>query len=167
MKKKRLLNCRAFWWFSLPCLRGPVICVVRVQFDDVGKANTDLVLRTVVGCFHVWQFPEGSEICLCFAPSELMALKVVPTSARGQGQQTLKSLEEKISPVAQYCPAAAQQTAACQASLSITNSRSLLKLQGHRVCDAMQTISSSVIPFCPQSFPASGSFPDESALPTR
>ena len=51
-------------------------------------------------------------------------------------------------------------TAACQASLSITNSQSLLKL-----CPLSQwchpTISSSVIPFsfCLQSFPASGSFP--------
>ena len=48
-------------------------------------------------------------------------------------------------------------TAARQASLSITNSRSLLKLMsiefGHR------TISSSVVPFsCLQAFPASGSF---------
>ena len=50
-------------------------------------------------------------------------------------------------------------TAACQASLSITNSRNLLKL-----CPSSQwchpTISSSVVPFssCLQSFPASGSF---------
>ena len=50
-------------------------------------------------------------------------------------------------------------TAARQASLSITNSRSLLRLMSlarwyH------PTISSSVIPFsCLQSFPASGSFP--------
>ena len=51
-------------------------------------------------------------------------------------------------------------TAARQASLSITNSRSLLK-----PCLSSQwchpTISSSVVPFssCLQSFPASGSFP--------
>ena len=50
------------------------------------------------------------------------------------------------------------QTAACQASLSITNCRSLLN-----PCTSSQwcypTISSSVVPFssCPQSFPASGS----------
>ena len=62
-EKKRLLNCRAFWWFSLPCLRGTVICVVGVQFDDVGKANTDLVLRIVVGCFHVWQFRDLPLFC--------------------------------------------------------------------------------------------------------
>ena len=51
-------------------------------------------------------------------------------------------------------------TAARQASLSITNSRSLLKLIS---IDSVThpTISSSVIPFssCLQSFPASGSFP--------
>ena len=46
-------------------------------------------------------------------------------------------------------------TAACQASLSIINSRSPLCQWCH------PTISSSVVPFssCPQSFPASGSFP--------
>ena len=51
-------------------------------------------------------------------------------------------------------------TAACQASLSITNSWSLLKL----ICPSSRwchpTISSFLIPFSshPQSFPASGSF---------
>ena len=51
-------------------------------------------------------------------------------------------------------------TAACQASLSFTVSQSLLRLMSlNRWCHP--TISSSVIPFssCPQSFPASGSFP--------
>ena len=50
-------------------------------------------------------------------------------------------------------------TAACQASLSIINSQSLLKLMS--IESVMpSTISSSVVPFssCPQSFPASGSF---------
>ena len=49
-------------------------------------------------------------------------------------------------------------TAARQASLSITNCRSLPKLMSSQWCHP--TISSSVIPFssCPQSFPASGSF---------
>ena len=50
-------------------------------------------------------------------------------------------------------------TAAPQASLSFTVSRSLLKLMSIQWC--RPTISSSVIPFssCLQSFPASGSFP--------
>ena len=48
-------------------------------------------------------------------------------------------------------------TAACQASLSITNSRSLLKLMSIEL--VMLSISSSVVLFsCLQSFPASGSF---------
>ena len=54
-------------------------------------------------------------------------------------------------------------TVACQASLSITNSWSLLKLMS--IGSMMpSTISSSVVPFssCPQSFPASGSFPSGS-----
>ena len=51
-------------------------------------------------------------------------------------------------------------TAACQASLSITNSRSLLKLMFMESVFYL-TISSSVVPFRfnLQTFPASGSFP--------
>ena len=51
-------------------------------------------------------------------------------------------------------------TAACQASLSVTNSRSLLKLMSIKSV-MPPTISSSAVPFStyPQSFPASGSFP--------
>ena len=50
-------------------------------------------------------------------------------------------------------------TAARQASLSITNSQSLLRLMS--IESVMPSISSTVVPFssCPQSFPASGSFP--------
>ena len=46
-------------------------------------------------------------------------------------------------------------TAACQASLSITNSRSLLRLTSIKL-----VMPSSVVPLssCPQSFPESGSF---------
>ena len=51
-------------------------------------------------------------------------------------------------------------TAARQASLSIANSQSLLKLNVHRVTDAMQPFHPLLSPFsCLQSFPASGSFP--------
>ena len=52
-------------------------------------------------------------------------------------------------------------TAACQPSLFITNSQSLLRLMSIESVWCHPTISSSVIPFssCLQSFPASGSFP--------
>ena len=53
--------------------------------------------------------------------------------------------------------------AACQGSLSITNSQSLLRLVSIKLVMTSDhlTISSSVIPFssCLKSFPASGSFP--------
>ena len=51
-------------------------------------------------------------------------------------------------------------TAACQASPSITNSRSLVKLMSIELVRYHLTISSSVLPFSSglQSFPASGSF---------
>ena len=50
-------------------------------------------------------------------------------------------------------------TAACQASLSITNSWSLLKLMSIKLVMPSRTISTSVVPFssCLQSFPALGS----------
>ena len=51
-------------------------------------------------------------------------------------------------------------TAACQASLSITNTWSLLKLMPIELVMPKTTIPSSAIPFsCLQSFPISGSFP--------
>ena len=56
--------------------------------------------------------------------------------------------------------------AAYQASLSITNSQSLLKLMPIKLW-CHPAISSSVIPFssCPQSLPASGSFPMSQLFP--
>ena len=55
---------------------------------------------------------------------------------------------------------ATPRTAACQASPSITNSQSLLKLMSIELV-MPSTISSSVVPYssCLQSFPALGSFP--------
>ena len=51
-------------------------------------------------------------------------------------------------------------TAACQASLSITNSRSLLKLMSIRlVMPSSHLILCGPFSSCPQSLPASGSFP--------
>ena len=51
-------------------------------------------------------------------------------------------------------------TATCQASLSITNSWSPPKTHVHRVDDAIQPSHPlSSFSSCPQSFPASGSFP--------
>ena len=75
----------------------------------------------------------------------------------------------QFSSVAQLCLTLCDPcTAACQTSLSITNSQSLLKLMS-RACSnscpsswwGHPTISSSVVPFssCLQSFPTSGSFP--------
>ena len=58
-------------------------------------------------------------------------------------------------------------TAACLASLSITNSRNLLKLMSIESVIHPAT-SSSVVPFssCLQSFPASGSFPVSQFFPS-
>ena len=66
----------------------------------------------------------------------------------------------QFSLVAQRCLFATPWTAAHQASLSINNSRSLLKLMS--IESVMPSaILSSVVSFssCPQSLPASGSFP--------
>ena len=58
-------------------------------------------------------------------------------------------------------------TAACQASLSITNSWRLLKLMSIE-SEMPSTILSSVFPLssCPQSFPASGFFPVSQFFPS-
>ena len=59
-------------------------------------------------------------------------------------------------------------TAACQASLSITNSRTLPKLMSIKLV-MPSSHSISIVPFssCPQSLPASGSFSNESAFHMR
>ena len=67
----------------------------------------------------------------------------------------------QFSSVAQSCPTLVTPwTASCQASLSINNSRGLLKLMSTESV-IHPTISSSVIPFSSylQPFPALGSFP--------
>ena len=79
-----------------------------------------------------------------------------------------KHLNVQFSPVTQSCLTLCYPwTAAHQASLSITNSQSLLRLMFIEL--VMLTISSSVIPFssCLQSFPASESLPSESVLHIR
>ena len=78
-------------------------------------------------------------------------------------------LNLSISSVTQSCPTIWDPwTAAGQASLSITNSQSLLKLISIESV-LPSNISSSVIPFssCLQSFPASGFFFHDSVLHIR
>ena len=68
----------------------------------------------------------------------------------------------QFSSVTQWCPTATPRIAALQASLSITNSQSSLRLTS---IECHPSISSSAIPFlaCPQSLPASV-FSNESTL---
>ena len=114
--------------------------------------------------------PPGCETFLLF-----WGIQVALTFDRSPGKPTrfLKArfhLSDKIWPcssslssvqsLSQVQLFATPWTAACQASLSITNSWSLLKLMSvESWCHP--TISSSVVPFssCLQSFPASQSFP--------
>ena len=67
----------------------------------------------------------------------------------------------QFSSVAQSCPTLCNPwTVARQASLSITNSQSLLKLMFiQSVMPSNHLILSRPLSSCPQSFPASGSFP--------
>ena len=61
---------------------------------------------------------------------------------------------------AKLCLTVTQRTAACQASLSITNFQSLLKLMAiESVMPSNHLVSVIPFSFCPQSFPASRSFP--------
>ena len=64
---------------------------------------------------------------------------------------------QSLSPVHLF---ATPWTAACQASLSFTNSRSLLKLITlSQWCYLTSSSSVALLAFCLQSFPASGAFP--------
>ena len=76
-------------------------------------------------------------------------------------------LSIQFSPSGHVQPFATPWTAACQASLSITNSQSLLRLMS---IDSVMLSNhlSSVVPFSShlQSFPASGSFPVSQFFPT-
>ena len=67
----------------------------------------------------------------------------------------------RFSSLTQSCPTfATPRTAACQASLSITNSWSLLKLRSIQlVMPSNHLILCHPFSSCPQYFPASGSFP--------
>ena len=72
----------------------------------------------------------------------------------------MKWLDQTFSSVAQLCPTLCDPIdCSSQASLFITNSRSLLKLMYIKL--VMPSLSSSVVPFSSylQSFPASGYFP--------
>ena len=92
-----------------------------------------------------WWFCEQWEIFSVYSSRKVFNLRVQFSSV-----QSLSHVRLFMTPWA----------AACQASPSITNSRSLPKLMSIEAWHD-QAISSSVVPFssCPQSLPASGSFP--------
>ena len=97
--------------------------------------------KQCTGCLHLILF-EDTSLPLPHSPAQFSPV------------QSLSHVRHFVTP----------QTAACQASLSITNSRSLLKLMSFESTESVvdhPTISSSVIPFSSrlQSFRASGSFP--------
>ena len=72
-----------------------------------------------------------------------------------------------FSSVAQSCLFATPWTAACQVSLSITNSGSLLKTHVHRVSDAIHLILCRPLLLPPSIFPSIRGFANESVLPIR
>ena len=97
------------------------------------------------------------------SPGDLPYPRVEPGSPALQADSLLFELPGK--PSVQFSRSVVTDyvtpwTAACQASLSITNSQSLLKLTSIQYV-MPPTISSSVVPFssCLQSFPAPESFP--------
>ena len=101
----------------------------------------------------LWKLPDGRDWLrgkqgLVLMGGAMLSKSLIQFSVDGQG--CVPSLLFDLRP----------WTAACQASLSLTNSQNLLKLMS--IMSVIQSaISSSVIPFfsCLQSFPASGSFP--------
>ena len=113
-------------------------------WDSPGKDNGLCCHFLLQGIFQTW----GSNPCLiCLLHWKVGSLPVAPP-----GKSSFMMVVQLLSCVWLF---ATPWTAVCQASLSITNYWSLLKL-----ISIHSTMSSAVIPFsCLQSFPASGSFP--------
>ena len=120
--------------------------------------------------FHLWAqsaiYPwelafEGNSACSVLGIWTNLFIKQYRSCRNSQYWPT-RNDSVQFSSVAQSCPTLWDPmvfaTAACQASLSISDSLSLLRLMSVK-SEMPSTISSSVIPFCFQSFPASGSFP--------
>ena len=94
--------------------------------------------------------------------SDLATVKDGHGMGEGEGVKNWESSTETLLPLFSWVSFfVTPWTAARQASLSFTISQSLCKLMSTESVMCHPTISSSVIPFssCPQSFPASGSFP--------
>ena len=121
----------------------------QVSGSEYREEGTDLekVLEVKSGAFKVWN--EWAQV------SEKETLTMNPDFWLGWVSEWFSSVQSLSCVWLFVTP----WTAAHQASLSINNSWSLLKLMSIEL--VMPSISSSVIPFsfCPQSFPASGSFP--------
>ena len=116
------------------------------------RAQNSLQLKLLLG------FPCGSSgkesTCNAGDLSSIPGLRRSPGKGKGYPVKTPHHSFSLFSSVAQSCLTASSWTTAHQASLSITNLQSLLKLMSTE-----SVISSSVVSFsCPQSFPASGSF---------
>ena len=89
-------------------------------------------------------------------PASLLCLKILLFSVKPQYESAISSVQ-LLSPVRLF---ATPWTAAHQASLSITNSRRLLKFMSiESVMLSNHLISVDPLPSYPQSFPALGSFP--------
>ena len=112
-----------------------------IPLFEFGQWTSDLRGKRDVNT--VGSFPQGCLGC----PQHLQETEALPKE--GSSVQLLSRVRLFVTP----------WTTVHQASLSITNSQSLLKLMS--IVSRHPTVSSSVVPFssCLQSVPASGSFP--------
>ena len=104
-----------------------------------------------------WDFPGGPVVKTVY--SQCRGTGFYPWSGNKIPHATTKTWHISVQPLSHVRLFATPRTAARQASLSITNSQSLLKIMS--IESVRQSNHLSVIPFssCLQSFPASGSFP--------
>ena len=99
---------------------------------------------------HPWDFPGKSTGVGCHLPSLTKRRGQINSFNKRSLQFSCSVMSDSVTPC----------FAACQASLSITNSWRLLKLMSiEAVTPSSHLILCCPFSFCPQSFPASGSFP--------
>ena len=146
-------------WYSecmLSCYTHVQLCDVMTSSQPGSSVHGTLqgrILQWVATPLFMGSSRPRDQICVssvsCWQEGSL------PLTPRGKPQVAPSVWVQSLSRVQL---SATTVTATCQASLSISNSRSVLKLLS---IESVMTISSSVIPFssCLPSFPTSGSFP--------
>ena len=178
--------CLLWWPAGQPVLSHDFWCIRAYISDGFGFLSFTLVGgRRLTGVSEQGDFNRW-KLIVSWGERELVSFQPTVSGSRSACQQRTSIHPPTTVPHLPPCPHpepkgqlwfssvsqstrlfATPWTAACQASLSITSSWSLLKLMSIKSV-VTSTISSSVVPFssCLQSFPALGSFPRSQFFPS-